>query len=132
MTGSGSEIPRRHKRYLLPSSMSVVVGDFIPDDGGETLEGKLWDISPLGACLVVPNALAVEPGDRGQLLVGDPHSPAQLTLAVEVRWIEPAPKVTFMGLAFTCETFPESSFLEPYFKTSWVDAMKMRQLDDLR
>ncbi|MCP9848820.1 PilZ domain-containing protein [Cyanobium sp. Morenito 9A2] len=132
MTGSGPEIPRRHKRYLLPSSMAVVAGDFSPSDGGETLEGKLWDISPLGTCLVVPIARAVVVGDRGALRIVDPHSEAELTLAVEVRWIEPAPQVTFMGLVFSSGRFPKSSFLEPYFKTSWVDAMKVRRLDDLR
>ncbi len=112
--------------------MGVVVGDFFPSNGGQTLEGKLWDISPLGACLVVSNALAVEPADLGQLRVGDPHSPAQLILTVEVRWIEPAPQVTFMGLAFTGRSFPKGSFLEPYFKMSWVDAMRVRRMDELQ
>lgn len=131
MSGSGPEIPRRHQRYLLPSSMGAVVGHFSLEAEEGSHEGKMWDISPLGACLVLPNALAVEPGDRGELRMGDPHSPAELTLAVEVRWIEPAPQVTFMGLAFTGGSFPKDSFLEPYFEESWVDAMEERRLNDL-
>jgi hypothetical protein len=132
MTGSGPEIPRRHQRYLLPSALASVVGHFSPEAEGESLEGKLWDISPLGACLVVPSAVDTGVGCRGQLLVCDPHSPAQLTMVVELRWIEPAPHATFMGLMFIGGRLPQECFLTPYFKVSWVDAMKMRQLDDLR
>lgn len=131
MTGSGSEIPRRYQRYLLPSALAVVVGNFSPETGAVTLEGKLWDISPLGACLVVPKAQAIDVGCRGGLLVCDPHTTATVSLVAEVRWIEPAPQVTFMGLMFIDGRLPENTFLASFFKESWVDAMEMRRLQDL-
>ncbi|MFS6826052.1 hypothetical protein AAF143_02015 [Cyanobium sp. ATX-6F1] len=109
-----------------------MVGHFSPEAQEETLEGKMWDISPLGACLVVPSRVGTGVGCRGELLVCDPHSPAQLILVVELRWIEPAPQATFMGLMFIGGRLPQKSFLTPYFKVSWVDAMQVRRLDDLR
>ncbi len=132
MTGSGPGIPRRHQRYLLPSALASVVGHFSPEAREERHEGRMWDISPLGACLVVSSSLDIEVGCRGQLLVCDPHSPAQLTLVVEMRWIEPAPQATFMGLMFIGGRLPQKTFLTSYFKVSWVDAMKVRRMDELQ
>lgn len=129
MTGSGPGIPRRHQRYLLPSALASVVGHFSPDAKEESHEGKLWDISPRGACLVVPSRVDFGVSCRGQLLVCDSHSPAQLSLVVELRWIEPAPQATFMGLMFIGARLPQTSFLTPYLKVSWVDAMEVRGMD---
>lgn len=130
MTGSGSQIPRRHKRHPLPSSLAVVSAELITNRGDRHV-GKLWDISPNGTCLVLSGSQDIYPAEEGVLRVQDPHSPETLQLRVQVRWVEGAGRVTFLGCQFDRGQLPKGTFLEPYFKVSWVDAMELYKLDGL-
>lgn len=130
MTGSGPQIPRRFKRYPLPSSLAVVSVEVRLYAGAELLVGKLWDISPAGTCLVLPgNQSRLCPGDEGELTVRDPHSSDELTLGFQVRWVEADNMLSFVGCQFVEGILDSDGFLAPYFKVSWVDAMVLQELE---
>jgi hypothetical protein len=129
MSSSRHQIERRFKRYPLPTALAVVSAEFRTDQG-ELPVGKLWDISLSGTCLVLPGRQTLAPGNGGLLLIHDPNSSEELALMVEVRWVDAANQVTFVGCQFVADLLPSGSFLDAYFKESWVDAMKVFHGED--
>ncbi|MFO0103742.1 MAG: PilZ domain-containing protein, partial [Cyanobium sp.] len=59
--------PRREPRYIVPSISVCIEVEFLPE--GRPLLGRLWDVSPSGACLLVPWRHAVAVGHRGPLIL---------------------------------------------------------------
>jgi hypothetical protein len=115
---------RRHKRYILPTTLSPVVAEFLEPDG--TLHtGRLWDISSAGVCLQLGKAVTIPENIVGQLSVRQPNSLDEVSREVQVCWTSaPSPVVSLIGMVFSGGLLEPGTFLDDYMKASWLDRLE--------
>lgn len=81
---------------------------------GETIKGRLWDISQSGACLQFNHALNLSENDVGSLVLRHSYSQQELELEAQVCWLSSAPESSLMGVAFA-SLIKKGTFLDLYF-----------------
>lgn len=84
--------------------------------------GQLWDISPLGACIVVRDF--VDELIEGalvtvRLICESTHQ--SLEVRGQARWSHPEHSSTFVGIHFAEGSLPRGLFLESYLDPHWAD-----------
>ena len=83
--------------------------------------GQLWDVSPIGACLVVRHFID-ELVDGALVTVRLVCESTHQSLEVQglARWSHPEHSSTFLGIHFAENRLPEGLFLESYLDRHWA------------
>lgn len=124
-TTAAEEFPdRRHKRYILPTTLAPVVAEFHESDG-TVHSGRLWDISSAGICLQLSKSVTIPENSLGQIHVRQPNSLVELSREAQVCWTSsPSPSITLVGLVFSGGLLEPGTFLDDYMKASWLDRLE--------
>ncbi len=84
--------------------------------------GQLWDISPIGGCLVVRDFID-ELMDGAlvtvRLICDSTHQ--ILEVQGQTRWSHPEHSSTFLGIHFAEGRLPKGLFLDSYLDPHWAD-----------
>lgn len=124
--GAGSsDSPRNSLRFALPSGM-VHVGvqlELAAQAASSPLVGRLWDISPQGACIALLGSRALVVPAAGLLQLMDPIDHGRHRLEVSVRWSTALSHTTFVGVVFSAGLLPRDNFLMEYMRRSWTDSV---------
>ena len=122
--GRGDPNPSREgQRYALPSAMAQVVIQLelrIPAPLGP-LPGRLWDISPKGACIALRGGHLLAIPSSGRLRLLDPTGEESHHLDVDLRWATPLSHTTFVGVLITGGPDPREIFLADFMRRTWAD-----------
>lgn len=124
--GAGSsDSPRNSLRFALPSGMAHVgiQLEVVAGAAASPLVGRLWDISPRGACIALLGSRALAVPAAGVLQLRDPMTHERHRLDVTMRWSTPLSHTTFVGVLFSSGLLPRDSFLMEYMRRSWTDAV---------
>jgi hypothetical protein len=124
--GAGSsDAPRNSLRFALPSGMAHVGTQLELGAGAAAspLVGRLWDISPQGACIALLGSRVLVVPAAGVLLLMDPIEHGRHRLEVSVRWSTALSHTTFVGVLFSAGLLPRDSFLMQYMRRSWTDSV---------
>ena len=124
--GAGpSESPRNSLRFALPSGMAHVgiQLELVAGAAASPLVGRLWDISPRGACIALLGSRALAVPAAGVLQLRDPIDHGRHRLDVSVRWSTALSHTTFVGVLFSSGLLPRDSFLMEYMRRSWTDSV---------
>jgi hypothetical protein len=87
------------------------------------LVGRLWDISPRGACIALLGSRVLAVPAVGVLQLMDPIDHGRYRLDVSVRWSTALSHTTFVGVLFSSGLLPRDSFLMEYMRRSWTDSV---------
>ncbi|WP_411876055.1 PilZ domain-containing protein [Vulcanococcus limneticus] len=84
--------------------------------------GQLWDISPIGACLVVRDFIdELLEGALVTVRLICESSHQSLEVQGQARWSHPELRSTFLGIHFAEGSLRQGQFLESYLDPHWAD-----------
>ena len=101
--------PRNEERHLVPSISMAIQIDFHVDP--VPFIGRLWDVSPSGACLLFPIREPVEPGQTGSLTIHHPSFGDPVRLRASSLWVDRLDSVAYVGVHFLETIDFENTFL---------------------
>ena len=96
-------IPRREERSPVPAIGVAIKADF--REGSTAHVGRLWDVSPSGACLWFPSQsfdgpTAPQAGLVGQVVIHHPSDPLTIPIAARLAWLDVLARATYAGFEF--------------------------------
>ncbi len=100
---AAATIPRREERSPVPAIGVAIKSDFV--DGLLVHVGRLWDVSPSGACLWFPSQHFTGPtapraGVVGQVVIHHPSDPLTIPIAARLAWVDVLARATYAGFEF--------------------------------
>lgn len=119
---AGQRIERRAvKRTPVPLMTGAIRAELVTPEQVFP-RGQLWDISPIGACLVVRDFIDELLDDAlvtVRLICDSTHQ--MLEVQGRARWTHPDHSSTFLGIHFAEGQLPEGRFLDAYLDPHWAD-----------
>lgn len=92
-------IPRREERSPVPAIGVAIKADFL--DGSTPHVGRLWDVSPSGACLWFPSQqFSGRAGVIGQVVIHHPSDPLTIPIPARLAWVDVLARATYAGFEF--------------------------------
>jgi hypothetical protein len=119
---------RKETRRILPAvSISIRVDFHVADS---PFIGRLWDISPSGACLLFPPEVPLEVSQKGPITLHHPSIGESIRSHYNVAWVDRLSHALYCGGVFTESIQFESTFLSTLMRRG--DDTPGRRLTDLQ
>jgi hypothetical protein len=106
--------PRQEQRNAVPAIGVAIKADFL--DCSQVHAGRLWDVSPSGACLWFPSlqrvgTAAPQVGVHGQVVIHHPSDPVTIPIPARLAWVDELARATYAGFEFLERTDFTTTFL---------------------
>lgn len=108
--------PRNEERHIVPSISMTIQIDFHVDP--VPFVGRLWDVSPSGACLLFPIREPVVPGLAGSLTIHHPTFGDPIRLRASALWVDRVESSSYVGVRFLESIDFEATFLRVLMRRS--------------
>jgi hypothetical protein len=100
---------RREPRQVVPVISFTIQVEL--DLSHSIVRAKLWDISPSGACLLLPPNPNLATGDRGPLKLIHPYGNGDISTQGRVQWLDPLRNACYAGVVFLDSVDFSTTFL---------------------